>query len=192
MRKQVTPRVKKVKNTLVGKTVPNNLYDNGATGRFIENELRKDGHHVDTTAIVDLPEYNVEVKSRLDTTKSSVTICSMTFDAIKKTSYKKSKVYQKTQRILVVNHNNSNVTKTSTYDFTDPYIQEKIRNSYNYSRSQLVKTGKISTKGYGYFDPIKNSNSYKFRISNKGFAGLKTMSNNSQTFNKLFEIKKKK
>ena len=180
-------KVTKIKTNIVDEHVPDMTVDNGEAGRHIETLLAKEGFRVDTAGPVDLIDYNTEVKSRLETSKASFTIGSMNVEDIKNTDYKNSPIYQKIQTVLIVTHDNKTVKKTETYDLTDPYIQDKIKEAYDYSKQQLINKEKISTKGYGYFEQIHDTDSYKFRISNSAIKKLFTMSGNSKPFNRLFE-----
>lgn len=181
------PKIKTVKTTLVGKIVPSNREDNGKTGRHIEEELKKDGHTVDTTGPVDLVDYGVEVKSRLVSSKSSFTIANMTLDDIEKTDYKNSIIYQKIQSVLLVLHDNITVQKAITYDLSDSYIQSFIEKAYNDSKEFVVKGETPPAKGYGYFEKNKKDNSFRFRIPHKEVIKLRAMSGNGEHFHKHFK-----
>jgi len=187
------PRVKKVKTKLVGKSVPNNKDDNGTTGRFIEDELEKEGHIINRSESgPDLIDYEVEVKSRLIGSKSPWTIGSMTRNHIENTPYEQSLIFEKIQTVLIVAHNNDEVRQADTYPLRDPYIQSRIKEAYEKSRAAIIKgeDGYIRDSKYGYFEKIKGrKNQYKFRIPNNIMKNFRMTSATLPGFNKFFKRK---
>ena len=187
------PRVKKVKTKLVGKSVPHNKDDNGTTGRFIEDELEKEGHIIDRSeSVPDLIDYEVEVKSRLIGSKSPWTIGSMNRATIENTPYEESLVYKKIQNVLIVDHNNEEVRQADTYPLYDTFIQDKIKEAYEKSRKIIIQGGDgyVRDSKYGYFEKIKGrKNQFKFRIPDNIMKDFKMASAVTPKFNEFFKRK---
>lgn len=165
--------------------------DPGAIGQYVQRTMSKNGYNINTGSGVDLPDLDIEIKTRNINSTSGHTIGSMTVDDIIKTPYIDSSICKKTQRQYRVKYddNTSIVTDERVYDFSDPYIQKKIEESYNAARDKIINGDRgdyIKGGNYGYFEK-QTDNSYQYRVSNKAMTDIETMSSNSKTFNGLFE-----
>lgn len=185
-------KVKKLKkDTLVGKEVPTNL--NGHAGRFIEDLLEVAGYGLDRRgAGPDMPELNVEVKTRDLGATSPQTVGTMTVTAIKSTPYPSSSIFAKLQQQLRVKTKCRTIVESQIRDFSDSYIQSKIGESYEAARQKIIGGNRgnyISGGPYGYFEKCRHTkNSYAWRMSQAMMDSLETMSSNTPAFNSLFEV----
>ena len=185
-------KVKKLKkDNLVGKTVPTNK--NGHAGRTIEDLLEKQGYNIDRHgAVPDMSELGLEIKTRdLDAT-SPQTVGTILLDDIKSTPYQLSSIASKLQQQLRVKTKDQTVVESRIWDFSDTYIQQLIETSWETARQKIIagcQDKYIPGGDYGYFEKCTNSNaSYAWRMSQTMMDKLETMSGNSPTFNKIFEV----
>jgi hypothetical protein len=186
----MTARVIKIKKGIQpGTAVPEKQHA-GNIGHWTESKLKADGFKINTGKGVDLPEENLEVKSRKDESNSAHTIGKMTKKDIKSNTWHQSTLKSKCQRQYRVTYSDvdSVVTSSGIYDFTDPYIQEKFEEAYEQGR-QLIQAGNeepyLRNSQWGYFE--KKKNSYEFRIPHAAMKKIITASSNSKTFNDLFD-----
>jgi hypothetical protein len=182
------PRVVRLKANMVGKSVPSNI--NGAAGRYIEKELGEQGYPMSNAPGPDIPEIEMEVKSRdLDAT-SAHTVGRMTPEDIKSTPYRKSVVHDKLQRQYRVKTKDQVIVSDRVYDFTVPYIQEKIEQCYEAARQKIIQGDErdyISGGSYGFFErQADGPRSYQFRFTDGAMKKLESMS--CSTFHKLFTL----
>jgi hypothetical protein len=179
------------KDNLVGKTIPTNK--NGHAGRAVENLLEDQGYSINRRgAVPDMEKLNLEVKTRdLDAT-SPQTVGTMLLDAIKVTPYRLSSIAEKLKQQLRVKTKDRVIVESRVWDFSDPYIQSLIETSYETARQKIIagcRDKYIPGGEYGYFEKCTNSDeSYAWRMSQSMMDKLETMSNNSPTFNKIFEV----
>ena len=182
------PRVVRLKANMVGKSVPSNI--NGAAGRYIHEELGEQGYPMSNAPGPDIPEIEMEVKSRdLDAT-SAHTVARMTPEDIKLTPYRKSVVHDKLQRQYRVKTKDQVIVSDRVYDFTVPYIQEKIEQCYEAARQKIIQGDEsdyISGGSYGFFErQADGPRSYQFRFTDGAMKKLESMS--CSTFHKLFTL----
>ncbi len=178
----------------------------GANGRLLESEMRKQGFPIDSSAIVDLPGVNsaspgVEVKSRSKTSGAMHTVGTMTYENIIKTPWSETSFNKKLQQQWRVTLSNNVFTDKvsadgSMVDLTHPNIQELFEEAYEDCRAQLATQGGIisgqTIKGgqYGALEhkPGRSGNakSYAMRIPNSGMK--KVIKEATSTFHKLFDL----
>jgi hypothetical protein len=180
------PKVVRLKANMVGRSVPSNI--NGAAGRYIEKELGEQGYPMSNGAGPDIPEIEIEVKSRdLDAT-SAQSVSRMTPEDIIATPYQKSGVYDKVQRQYRVKTRDRVIVSAEVYDFSAKYIQEKIEQCYEAARQKIIngdKSDYISGGHYGFFErQVNGPRSYQFRFTDGAMKKLETMARS--TFHKLF------
>jgi hypothetical protein len=185
-------KVKKLKkDNLIGKTVPTNKH--GHAGRAVENLLEGQGYSINRRgAVPDLQALDVEIKTRdLDAT-SPQTVGTILLDDIKITPYRLSSIAGKLKQQLRVKTKDQVVVESRIWDFSDPYIQSLIEDSWETARQKIIagcQDKYIPGGDYGYFEKCVNSdNSYAWRMSQAMMDKLETMSGNSPTFNKIFEV----
>jgi hypothetical protein len=179
-------QVVKLKIPLVGTVVPKQ--HNGNVGRFVESKLEQVGHNINKGKGIDLPEEELEVKSRKKKSKSAHTIGSMTIDQIKSTEWDNTDLKQKCQRQFRVSYDDieSVISEAKIYDLTDPYIQKKLKEGYETGRKMIIEGNKndyIKGSKWGYFER-KTDNSYQFRIPDSSMKSILETSNNN--FRDLF------
>jgi hypothetical protein len=179
-------KVIQLKAKMVGKSVPSNF--GGAAGRDVQDKLLEQGYPISNAPGPDIPEIEVEVKSRdLDAT-SAHTVGSMTPEDIKSTPYRKSVVHDKLQRQYRVKTKDQVIVSAEVYNFSISHIQEKIEKCYEAARQKIIlgdKSDYISGGFYGFFERQANgSRSYQFRFTDGAMKKLESMSRS--TFHKLF------
>jgi hypothetical protein len=179
-------KVTRLKVKMVGESVPSNF--GGAAGRDIENKLRQQGIPLSNLPGPDIPSLNLEVKSRdLDAT-SAQTVGSMTPEDIVVTPYRKSVIFHKLQQQYRVKTKDQVIVSAGVYDFSSPYIQEKIEQSYEAARQKIIAGDAhdyVSGGKYGFFErTVDGSRSYQFRFTDGAMNKLESMSNS--TFDKFF------
>lgn len=164
----------------------------GNVGKFYENHLVNRGFDMNANQGVDIPDLNVEVKTRNRDSKAPHTIGVMTYDNIVRTPYEQSVICQKLQQQNRMEYDNTFnvVTSESVFDFRDPDIQKRLKESYENARTILAQQGgpchgTVVGGKYGMFE-WKSGNSYAYRISDSGMKKLKNMA--KSTFNDLFEF----
>lgn len=188
------PKISKIKNSdsLIGKQLPSHL-DGGASGRAVEEILENEfGFQINTGAGADIPDWNLEVKTRCTSATSPQTVATMSADDIVCTPYEDSIVAEKLQQQLRIKHNEYNIiTSADVYDFSKPFIQEELKKAYEHGRNQIrnnESVGCTSCKGgyLGYFEQCHSprSSAYSFRLSLGQMRKLESMA--KSTFTSLF------
>lgn len=179
-------KVISLKAKLVGEAVPPKTH--GAAGRDIEHQLRAQGFPISNQPGADMPSIGVEVKSRDIDSTSAQSVGTMLPEDIIKKSYRESVIYEKLQQQYRVKTKDQKIISAEVYDFSSPYIQEKIEESYEAARQKIIAGdyGDYIYGGpYGYFErTVKGSRSYQFRVSDGAVKKIEAMS--SSTFNKHF------
>jgi len=181
-------KIKQVKH-LVGRTVPPKT--NGAAGREVENIMAAHGWPMHRHGPgVDVPAYGFEVKSRDVDSTSAQNIGKMLPEDIKVTPYSESPIHDKIQQQLRVKTQNQVIVSADMYDFTNPFIQQKIEESYEAARAKIIAgddSNYIYGGPYGIFERTspKTSRSYDFRLTDGAMTKLENMS--TSTFKDLFE-----
>jgi hypothetical protein len=180
----------------IGTTVPMHQ-QYGNVGRWVQDELEKNGHVINHGKGCDLLDYGIEVKSRKRNSNSPHNVGSMTVGNIMETIYKSSSVSDKIQRQYRVEYDNdeSIVQESGVYDFTDPFIQEKIGNAYHQGKLRIIQNEQegirptyVRGSEWGNFELNEGKTSYTFRIPNGAMKKIKSLSKNSKTFNALFDV----
>jgi hypothetical protein len=178
------------KGPKAGDAVPyDQLYGNN--GRHFEREFSK-AYYVNTGKGKDLPNEDIEIKSRKNGSSSYHSVGTMTIEDIIKTPYEQSIIYEKFQRQVRVHYDNTRriVTNSRVYDFTDPLIQDKVKEAYEKARQVFIDGYEgdwVRKSNWGLFERKRGYNSYTFRIPDKAMREFETISSNSRTFKNLFE-----
>lgn len=175
-------KVKKLKTDSDQLTLPEQRKGNeGNVGKFYENHLANKGFSMNAGQGVDIPDLNIEAKTRNRASKASHTVGTMTYDNIINTPYEKSTMCQKLQQQNRMEYDNTFnvVTNESVYNFTDPAIQKNLKDSYENARSILIQQGApmpgtIVGGQYGVFE-WKSGNTYAHRIPHSGMKKIKVM-----------------
>jgi hypothetical protein len=180
-------RVTKLKIPLVGEEVPKQA--NGNVGRLIEFKLKQAGYNVNSRQGLDLPDENLEIKSRKEESTSAHTIGEMLIENIISTPWDQTLLKEKCQRQYRVSYSDdySVIKEAEIYDFTTEYLQDKFREAYEEGRKLISKgkrSGYIRGSRWGYFE-MHRENSYQFRIPHSAMKDVITASTNN--FDSLFE-----
>jgi hypothetical protein len=164
----------------------------GNVGKFYEKHLADMGFSMNAGQGVDIPGLNIENKTRNRDSRAFHTVGTMTYDNIINTPYEQSTICQKLQQQNRVEYDNTFnvVTNESVYDFRDPDIQKRLKDSYENARSILRQQGgpgpgTIVGGQYGVFE-WKSGNTYAHRIPDSGMKKMKVMA--KSTFNDLFQF----
>jgi hypothetical protein len=188
-------KIRSIKGLPTGTPIPMKQH-NGNVGRKVE-EMYKDRGFNTSKGTVDLPDYGIEIKTRKNSTTASNTIGSMTIQDIIDTPYKKTTIYQKLQKQQRIKYDDaidiyghSTVTSDKTYDFSDPYIQDKLEKDYEILRSKIIsgcRNKEIKASGWAWLDGYSCTGSYRFRIPHNTMIDMETISSTAKSFNRHFD-----
>jgi hypothetical protein len=177
-------KVKKIKKDFTGTVLST---DHSRRGREFEEVLERSGFRINTGAGVDIPDYDLEVKTKDINSTSPNSVASMTYEDICNKNYEQSGIFEKVQRQFRVKTDNGTVIDQEIFDFSRPFIQDVIKDAYESARAKMIqgdKSSYISGSAYGCFEQ-KAENSWTFRISVPAMKKLEGMS--KSTFDKLFD-----
>lgn len=169
----------------------------GNVGRWVENKMREQGWEVTNGAGVDIPKYNVEIKSRKIESNSHHTVGTMTINSIIVTPYEQSIIKEKFQQQYRVHYSDNRqiVVSEGLFDFSNEYIQSKICDAYEIGRKQIIKNAQqgsyptyVRGTEWGHFELTKGRDSYRFRIPNHSMKKIEQVSKNSNIFERLFSV----
>lgn len=169
----------------------------GNVGRWVESKMKEQGWDVVNSAGVDIPKFNVEIKSRKIESNSHHTVGTMTIDSIISTPYDQSIVKEKFQQQYRVHYSDKDqvVVSEELVDFSHEYIQNKVRDAYETGREQIIKNSQqgyhptyVKGSEWGHFERTKSKNSYSFRIPNHSMKAFEQVSKNSSIFKRLFDV----
>jgi hypothetical protein len=187
-------RVKLIKNNIVvGTTIPAWTQDHEA-GHWADQQLEQNGHKVDHTGIVDLPEYGVDNKIRLDSSNASHTIGSMTIDNIINTpDWRHTRFYQKSKNQNRIKYNKQFMEISSVHllDMEIDDVQLALSSAYDDVRSRLIQGDRSkeikSGNGWVILDGYGHPNSYRFRIRNSAMKQIESLSATRDTRKQHFD-----
>lgn len=184
--KQKQAYLSKATRYLVGKSVPKQ--HNGNVGRLVEAMMSGIGYKLNNGAGPDIPKIKTDIKTRTVDSTSPYSIGSATIEAIKNERYEDSTICEKFQYHYRVRHDNKKIISAELYDFTNDFIQEKVKHAYETGRASIKKGCTDSyicgKDAWGYFEK-KDSNSYIFRVPSAKMEVLEHMS--TSKFKDLFE-----
>ena len=183
----------KAESALVGMSVPKQK--NGNVGILVEDTMIDQGYKMSTHSGIDIPDLEIEVKSKGKESTSAYSMGSLHIDTIKEYEYDKSPIKEKCQTIFKVEHSQTfrEVTDARVLDFTKPYIQEKFKDAFNTARAKILAGNESNyikghSKAWGYFErKIKNgkpTNNWAFRITVKN---MKTLEGMARAVDNIFE-----
>lgn len=188
-------RVKSIKDNIdVGAQIPN-FKNDCDVGQWIDYQMAKKGHRVDKSGLVDLPEYEVDNKSRKKGSSANHTVGSMTIDDIIKTPDFNNTRYRhkvQNQNQITYDPDFQEVTDVRLLDMDIDLIQQKLSEGYTDCRNQLVNGDRSkeikSANGWVVFDGYVHPNSYRMRITNTAMKKIRNISGSRDTFGTLFEV----
>ena len=187
-------RVKIIKNNIaVGTAIPTWHQDHEA-GQWADKKLAEHGHVIDTTGVIDLPQYGVDNKTRSVTSKANHTVGSMTINNIINTpNWKDTRFYQKSKNQNRIMYNKTFMEVSNVYllDMDITEIQEKLSEAYDDLRNSLVHGNRSkeikSANGWAVLDGYGHENSYRFRITNSAMKKIESLSATRDTREQHFE-----
>ena len=184
---------------------------NGNIGIWTDDTLIGNGYYVNKQGLIDLPDIEVEVKSRKDGSTAPHTIATATFHKIFNfPSWEESDFYKKLavqQYRVHFNDSASTVRKSKVYDFSDSL--EELGKEYDILHAKLSQCfidylldkasnedsvlqdffpNQINATGKAVFDGYSIENSYKFRISDKMMKIMETRAENYKAFHANFKF----
>lgn len=190
------PKIRNIKKDYAGTQLPPTQH--GKAGVGFENILKADGFKIDSLASgPDIPEYNLEVKTRNISATSAHTIGCINPNDIKLLSWEETTLHDKFQQQFRAitdesNYQQNTIVKCKVYDFSEISIQTLVKEAYEICRGKIMQG---NTKQYiygskwGYMERKQDSNSYQFRISHSAFKKLEAMAESSEAFITMFEYK---
>ena len=187
-------RVKIIKNNVkIGTRIPLTA-SASEVGRFVDFTMSKNGHKIDKTGLVDMPDYEVDNKSRKKGSQASHTVGSMTIDDITNTPNFNNTRYRhkvQNQNRVTYDSNFSEIVDVHLLDMDIDLIQEKLAEGYNDCRNQLLqgkRSKEIKSKnGWVVFDGYGHDNSYRMRIPNTAMKKIQNISGSRDTYKRFFE-----
>ena len=168
----------------------------GNIGRWVEEEMKKQGWELTAGKGVDIPGYGIEVKTRKSESNSYHTVGSQTVEELISTEYKSSVIREKFQQQYRVYYSDENqvVVSEGLLDLSSDYIQDRIRDAYEAGRKRIIENEARGirpsyVKGtiFGHFELSQDKGSYRFRISNRSMKCIETPSKTAKLFSKFFE-----
>jgi hypothetical protein len=186
-------RVKLIKNNIaVGSPIPKFTQDHEA-GNWVDREMQSKGHIVDTSGVVDMPEYGIDNKSRKYGSKASWTIGSMTIeDIIATPNWEDTRFYKKCKNQNQIKYNTDfmEIVDVSVLDMDIDLIQQNLKQDYIDLRQCVVEgdRSKEIKSRWTVFDGYSHSNSYRMRITNTAMQMIKNISGTRDTVKKFLEF----
>ena len=195
----MTLKVTRLKNIIEPGTIIPMEERNGNIGRWAEDTLEDLGWTVNREKGIDLPEVGAELKTRKWGSTSGHTVGAMLPQDILHTQWHKSNIHDKVQKQYRVEYKDDSpvgewntcsiVTEAKVYDFTHPFIQEKLKKDYNFCRAQIVDNGfepQYISGDWAYLEMQPNGY-YQFRITPAAMKKMKTYSKQGKQNNLFFE-----
>jgi len=183
------PKIVAIKHGIKkGTIVPVKQYA-GNVGKWAEKILTDNGYQIDTGKGADMPDYNLEVKTRKIESDSAHTIGTMSVNESKITSYSDSVIRQKFQQQYRIHYSDTDsvVVDEKVFDFSDPYIQSKVEEGYNMIQKVIQKGNLekyIPGNGWLCAEITESGGSYRFRVPDAAMKKFETIASN--TFNSMF------
>lgn len=178
-------KIKKIKKDFTGTVLSK---DHSIRGKEFEQVMSNAGFQINQGIGADLQQVGIEIKTKDVNSGSPNSVGTMTYEDICNKSYEETHIFEKLQKQFRVKIDSGVVIDQELYDFTDPYIQDKIRDAYETARKKMIagdKSSYIRGSDYGHFDQ-KTENSWQFRIPVSSMKKIEEMS--KQTFSKFFDI----
>tara|TARA_R110002074_G_scaffold267_1_gene1288 strand:- start:2486 stop:3076 length:591 start_codon:yes stop_codon:yes gene_type:complete len=195
----MTLHVTKLNNAInIGDRIPM-TQEHGNIGRYIEYSIKRKGYALNRGKGIDLKGLHLEIKTRLADSTSGHTVGAMLPTDIVETEWENSNIHDKVQKQYRVEYKDDSpvgewntcsiVTEAKVYDFTHPFIQEKLKKDYNFCRAQIVDNGfepQYISGDWAYLEMQPNGY-YQFRITPAAMKKMKTYSKQGKQNNLFFE-----
>jgi|LakMenEpi03Aug12_release.lakeMendotaPanAssembly.Ray.scaffolds.fasta_scaffold00012_55 hypothetical protein len=179
-------KIKRIKKDYTGTVLSK---DHSIRGKQFEQVMSRDGWNINQGPGADLQQIGIEVKTKDVNSGSANSVGTITVQDICSLSYKQTHIFEKLQKQFRITTADGIVTNQDLFDFTDPYIQEKIEEAYEIGRQKIIngdRSSYIRGSEYGHFEQ-RTENSYVFRIPVGSMKKIESMS--KSTFNDFFEYK---
>lgn len=181
-------------NVKAGDRIPNASND-ATVGQWVDQMLSINGYNIDKFGVVDIPDLNIDNKSRKKGSKTHHSIGSQT---IKKwldyANFKDTDICKKLQNQNQVTYDSNFgvITNVRLVDMDIDVTQETLETIYTDLRQKLVD-GNRSKSIYsdckrGVAECYNHPNSYKFRLTDKYMQQVQNIAGNRDTFNKFIEL----
>jgi hypothetical protein len=187
-------RVSVIKDNIeIGDQIPN-FRNDCEVGQWVDHQMSTKGHYIDKTGLVDMPQYEVDNKSRKKGSNAYHTVGSMTINDIINTSNFNDTRYRhkvQNQNQVIYDPDFLEVTEVNLIDMDIDLIQQKLAEGYDDCRKQLVngcRNKEIkAANGWVVFDGYGHENSYRMRITNTAMKKIHNISGSRDTYSRLFE-----
>ena len=165
--------------------------DSGNVGKYVEGCLEDNGYPMNEGKGVDIPDLNLEVKTRKIESTSAHTIGTESIKNIKILGYSETVVYEKFQQQYRVTYSDTDsvVVDSKIVDFSDPLIQKEIKEGYDIIRSEILRGNRgtyITGNTCVCAEITKSGNSYRFRVPNGAMKKLLKIASTFGIRRKLF------
>jgi len=165
--------------------------DSGNVGKYVEGCLEDIGYPMNKGKGVDIPDLNLEVKTRKIESTSAHTIGTESIENIKILGYSETVVYEKFQQQYRVTYSDTDsiVVDSKIVDFSDPLIQKEIKEGYDIIRSEILRGNRadyIPGNTCVCAEIAKSGNSYRFRVPNGAMKKLLKIASTFGIRRKLF------
>jgi hypothetical protein len=189
-------KVKALKDGIPPGTIIPLTEKHGNIGRWVEDELQMQGFRVNRGFGVDLPDYDLELKTRNINATSAQTITTCTTRLLLAHEWDTSPVSRKMKRQYRVlykqrDQNSSVVVESGVFDFTKSDIQSILANDFNKNRLFVaqfyLQHGHYPTyvhagNGFVKFERSETRDAYQIRIPPRKMNKLERMTKQVQLF----------
>ena len=181
-------------NVKVGDRIPHASND-ATVGQWIDHVLTTNGYNIDKTGVVDIPDLNIDNKSRKKGSKTHHSVGSQTIKKWLETSnFKDTDIFKKLQNQNQVTYDSNFdvITNVRLIDMDIDVTQDTLESIYENLRQKLV-SGNRSKSIYsdckrGVAECYTHSNSYKLRLTDKYMKQVQNIAGNRDTFNKYIQL----
>lgn len=165
--------------------------NHGSVGKKLEKIVEDSGFTVNRGKGPDV--HNVELKTMMKDTKSSVSICRSTTNEITNTPYSQSNFKSKVQQQAIVEYerDTGTVTDSDMYDMSDDETQQRLEDAYEAIRHKMqsVKHEKRIDGGDVIAERRKEThNSWQLRIPKKTVTKIKDHIKSKAIKDSIFEF----
>ena len=181
-------------NINVGDKIPN-AFNDAVVGQWVDHTLTVNGYSVDKSGVVDIPDLNIDNKSRKKGSKTHHTIGSQTIKKwIETPNFKDTDIYKKVQNQnqITYDSNFDEVTKVQLVDMDIDIIQAALSSIYENLREKLVNGNRnksiYSDCKRGIAECYTHPNSYKLRLTDKYMKQIQNIAGSRDTFTTHFEL----
>jgi hypothetical protein len=176
-------RVSVIKDNIEKSTLLPDTRNDCDVGQWVDAEMMRKGHAIDHKGRVDMPEYNIDNKTRKKGSNANHTVGSMTIpDLIDTPRWEDSGFYPKVQNQNQITWDPvfKEVVDVKIVDMAIPDIQNRLKAAYENLRAQVVEGNRsktiTSSCGWAVLDGFNHHNSYRFRITNTAMKQILTIS----------------